>query len=120
MKYITAPTPIDLVTVDGDPVKDANGKPARMTLHQFVLSRLLDPVFGESMSSVLSAAKIRDIAALDENVLALEDTDYELLARATVTPRAAYNPAISHCLGPFMVAIVKDALDKDPRKGAEA
>lgn len=117
MKFIVAPAPVTVCDIEGTPIVFASGQSETITFEKFVLARLTDPKFSASMSNVLAAVSIRDaVKAIKGGILELENEHYELLKELVANPskEAAYPPGLAHNLAPFMVAVVKNALDKRP------
>lgn len=149
LKHVKDPGPVSLEDVFGDPV-DAAGRTKRdhdlliaqvaanrgdaaavpqweqrsMTFGEFVLSRLLDQRFGKGMEMVLLMADVQHAVREMKKTgwLSLPRKHWEELSEAT--DKAEYPQAIRHCFTPFMVALVKQAVDELPpdtvRAGADA
>lgn len=117
MKYIEIPEDIDIYNLNGERMKGAGDSDATVSFEDFVLGRLGDPKFAESVQNVIAAVEIKTKLKDANGVLALENEHYSLLKQATDKPSAqsAYHPAVAHNLLPFMKAIM-DASDKTPAK----
>jgi len=109
MKYIMVPGDIKLTSWSGDEMKDSDGNQASITFKDFIIGRLMDPKFSKDMSTILRAVEIKGKGSKMGKILALEDVDFELLADTTrhPSPNYSYNPAISHCLVPYLKAITE-------------
>ena len=116
MKFIPVPAPVLVCDIEGNPII-FNGREETITFEKFVLARLTDPKFAVTMANVLAAVSIRDaVKSLKGSFLELESEHYELLKELVENPsrEAAYPPGLAHNLAPFMLAVVKQALDKRP------
>ncbi len=136
MKTYKDPGPVDFVDLYGyrgrEPVLDEFGQPtfetdeagnrrmksqpASMTFKQFLLGRLNDPVFIEKKTGVDAAVlvletrkRIEDQSKSAAGSYEFEDEQSARLAKATSEPREPYNQKYSHCLVPFMHAVLDGA-----------
>lgn len=115
MKKVLWQEPLVLTDIRGEEVK-ANP----MKFGAFILDRLLDPIFGKSMQSILSAIAIKEVVedGPDETgALWFESADWKLLRQVTENPTNGYNTAIAHNFIQFMKAII-EAEDGRPKTGA--
>lgn len=116
MKYIRVPEPVTVCDIEGNPVL-FDGKTEAITFERFVLARLTDPKFAVSMANVLAAVAIREaVKNPSDGVVELENEHYDLLRELVEhpSPQAAYPAGLAHNLAPFMLAVVKGAVDRRP------
>lgn len=118
MKYIEIPEDIDIYNLNGERMKGAGDSDATVSFEDFVLGRLGDPKFAESVKTITAAVEIKNKLKDAKGVLALENEHYTLLKQVTEKPSAqsAYHPAVAHNLLPFMQAITEHASDKPSAK----
>jgi len=119
MRFLTIPAPVPLVDLFGTVlIEQTTGKPATMSLKNFLLGRLTDPKFiagkkGLEGSIIVLEAKQRIDKFSDEAgaIGELEDEEWRRLKDAAVEPDSDYNqgewPRIRHCVVPLIQAIVE-------------
>lgn len=111
MKRIIWHDPIQVTHIDGTPVPSGEDNPLRF--ERFLMQRLTDQSFGQSMDRLLAALKIRDVInqgafpAEGGAYLELEDADHALLKSAVETPSTPWNPTFAHSIVPFMKAVTE-------------
>lgn len=116
--------PILLTNFHGESFKDDSGEDAKMTLKSFIYQKLADAKFGRDYDAISSAFQIKQaVSGADDDAefIALETKDWETLNSVVKSPSEAnqYNPVLSHCLIPFMKAII-DAVDELPKDESDS
>lgn len=105
MREIEIPDDVQLVHVNGQPMRDDKGDVVRATFREFLLDRLCGPVFGEGMRGILTACSIKAKLDAANGVLRLDEDEYACLVRAVQDPRAPYDARFAASLLPFLRAI---------------
>jgi hypothetical protein len=125
-RFIQVLPPILVSQFDGAPLLRREGEelqPVVIPFAAFVISRLHDPVFGQSMAALEACEYIRSaVSQLTPDIthLALAEGAWRLLAQAVQSPNARlqYDPAVAINLLPFMRAVLS-ASDTTPKSEVE-
>jgi hypothetical protein len=115
VRYIPIQPDIALTNIEGDPVNNEKGDQITISFKRFVLARLMNPQFTQTMDGVLVAVQIKQAVEAATDVIEIETEDWKRLVEATKSPHGGYNAQVAHCLAPFMKAIT-EASEKRPEK----
>lgn len=85
---------------------------AMVTFKEFLYQRLADPKMSKTIDTLRATLRLKNAVDEAENLVKVEEEDWDLLVDVVKEPSTPYNPTFGYCLLPFIDAVV-EAEDQD-------